>query len=90
MKKFVTFGETMVQYNADYQGDYVSGGSHIKDVAGAESVDPEQRVIPGMQVDSSIDVVFFFFKRPKIFLFSCKDRRDRPRRQDLTECELFR
>ena len=27
----------MVQYNADYQGDYVSGGSHIKDVAGAES-----------------------------------------------------
>ena len=37
MKKFVTFGETMVQYNADYQGDHVSGGSHIKDVAGAES-----------------------------------------------------
>ena len=37
MKKFVTFGETMVQYNAEYQGDYDPDGSHIDDVAGAES-----------------------------------------------------
>lgn len=37
MKKFVTFGETMVQYNAEYQGEYDPSGSHINDVAGAES-----------------------------------------------------
>ena len=37
MKQFVTFGETMVQYNAEYQGDYAPDGAHIKDVAGAES-----------------------------------------------------
>ncbi len=37
MKKFVTFGETMVQYNAEYQGDHDPYGSHIEDVAGAES-----------------------------------------------------
>ena len=37
MKKFVTFGETMVQYNAEYQGEYDPDGPHINDVAGAES-----------------------------------------------------
>lgn len=37
MKKFVTFGETMVQHNAQYQGDYDRNGPHLDDVAGAES-----------------------------------------------------
>jgi 2-dehydro-3-deoxygluconokinase len=37
MKRFVTFGETMMQYNAEYQGEYDPDGSHIADVAGAES-----------------------------------------------------
>jgi len=37
MPKFVTFGETMVQYNAKYTGPYDPKGDHISDVAGAES-----------------------------------------------------
>lgn len=37
MKHFVTFGETMVQYNAEYEGSYRREGPHIRDVAGAES-----------------------------------------------------
>ena len=37
MPKFVTFGETMVQYNAKYLGPYDPKGDHISDVAGAES-----------------------------------------------------
>ena len=37
MIKFVTFGETMIQYNAEYIGPYNKNGSHISDIAGAES-----------------------------------------------------
>ena len=37
MTSFVTFGETMIQYNAGYMGPYNMSGSHIEDVAGAES-----------------------------------------------------
>ena len=37
MIKFVTFGETMVQYNAEYFGSYDKNGSHLSDIAGAES-----------------------------------------------------
>ena len=33
----VTFGETMVQYNAKYTGPYDPAGKHLVDVAGAES-----------------------------------------------------
>ena len=35
--KLVTFGETMVQYNARYTGAYDPAGKHLLDVAGAES-----------------------------------------------------
>ena len=35
--KFVTFGETLVQHNADYLGPYDSDGSYTRHVAGAES-----------------------------------------------------
>ncbi|HAL48835.1 MAG: sugar kinase [SAR202 cluster bacterium] len=37
MKRFVTFGETLVQYNAEYAGPYDPAGSHVKGCAGAES-----------------------------------------------------
>lgn len=37
MPRFVTFGETMVQYNAEYLGPYDPQGRHLIDVAGAES-----------------------------------------------------
>ena len=35
--KFVTFGETLVQHNADYLGAYDQDGSYTRHVAGAES-----------------------------------------------------
>ncbi len=37
MKKFLTFGETMGQYNADFVGVYGSGCAYMLDCAGAES-----------------------------------------------------
>ena len=37
MKKFLTFGETMGQYNADFIGVYGAGGAYMLDCAGAES-----------------------------------------------------
>ena len=37
MKKFLTFGETMGQYNADFIGLYGSEGAYMLDCAGAES-----------------------------------------------------
>jgi 2-dehydro-3-deoxygluconokinase len=37
MTKFLTFGETLVQHNADYIGPYDPGGSYTRHVAGAES-----------------------------------------------------
>ena len=36
-KKLVTFGETLVQHNADYLGPYDPEGSYTRHVAGAES-----------------------------------------------------
>ena len=36
-RKFVTFGETLVQHNADYIGPYDPDGSYTRHVAGAES-----------------------------------------------------
>ena len=36
-KKFLTFGETLVQHNADYIGPYDPDGSYTRHVAGAES-----------------------------------------------------
>ena len=35
--KFLTFGETLVQHNADYLGPYDPDGSYTRHVAGAES-----------------------------------------------------
>lgn len=37
MTKFLTFGETMGQYNADFTGVYGSDGAYMLDCAGAES-----------------------------------------------------
>ena len=37
MVKFLTFGETMGQYNADFVGAYGDDGSYMLDCAGAES-----------------------------------------------------
>ena len=37
MRKFLTFGETMGQYNADFIGVYGSEGAYMLDCAGAES-----------------------------------------------------
>ena len=37
MTKFLTFGETLVQHNADYIGSYDPGGTYTRHVAGAES-----------------------------------------------------
>ncbi len=37
MEKFLTFGETMGQYNADFIGVYGSEGAYMLDCAGAES-----------------------------------------------------
>ncbi len=36
-RKFLTFGETLVQHNADYIGPYDPDGSYTRHVAGAES-----------------------------------------------------
>ena len=37
MTKLITFGETMVQYNATYNGPFIEDGKYILDAAGAES-----------------------------------------------------
>ena len=37
MTKFLTFGETLVQHNADYIGSYDADGPYTRHVAGAES-----------------------------------------------------
>ena len=37
MTKLITFGETMVQYNATYNGPFMENGTYILDAAGAES-----------------------------------------------------
>ena len=37
MPKLITFGETMVQYNATYDGPFIEDGTYILDAAGAES-----------------------------------------------------
>ena len=37
MKKFVTFGETLAQYNATYVGPFREDGTYLLDCAGAES-----------------------------------------------------
>ena len=37
MTKFRTFGETLVQHNADYIGSYDPDGGYTRHVAGAES-----------------------------------------------------
>ncbi len=37
MAKVVTFGETMVQYNAEFVGEYGAAGAYMPDCAGAES-----------------------------------------------------
>ena len=37
MPKLITFGETMVQYNATYEGPFIENGTYILDAAGAES-----------------------------------------------------
>ena len=37
MQKFITFGETMVQYNAEYTGAFDPEKKYFPDVAGAES-----------------------------------------------------
>ena len=52
MVKFVTFGETMVQYNARYVGPYREGGEYLEDCAGAESnvaVDLSKLGIPDVE-----------------------------------------
>ena len=52
MVKFVTFGETMVQYNARYVGPYREGGEYLDDCAGAESnvaVDLSKLGIPNVE-----------------------------------------
>jgi 2-dehydro-3-deoxygluconokinase len=50
--KFVTFGETMVQYNARYVGPHREGGEYLDDCAGAESnvaVDLSKLGIPNVE-----------------------------------------
>jgi sugar/nucleoside kinase (ribokinase family) len=37
VQKFITFGETMVQYNAEYTGSFDPKKRYFLDVAGAES-----------------------------------------------------
>ena len=37
MKRFVTFGETLAQYNAEFIGRYGDDGDYLLDCAGAES-----------------------------------------------------
>ena len=52
MTKFVTFGETMTQYNATYIGPYKEEGDYILDCAGAESnvaVDLQKLGISGIE-----------------------------------------
>ena len=49
---FLTFGETMVQYNADFTGAYGEGDAYMPDCAGAESnvaVGLQKLGIPGVQ-----------------------------------------
>ena len=53
MIKLVTFGETMVQYNARYVGGYREEGEYLEDCAGAESnvaVDLGRLGVPGMEI----------------------------------------
>lgn len=52
MKKFVTFGETMGQYNADFIGVYGDEGAYMLDCAGAESnvaVGLQKLGVPGVE-----------------------------------------
>jgi len=55
MPRFVTFGETMVQYNAEYLGPYNPESRHLIDVAGAES---NVAVNLAKITSNSIDVVW--------------------------------
>ena len=51
-KRFVTFGETMVQYNAAFVGPFDEGGEYMLDCAGAESnvaVDLQKLGIPDIE-----------------------------------------
>ena len=52
MKKFLTFGETMGQYNADFIGVYGAEGAYMLDCAGAESnvaVGLQKLGVPGIE-----------------------------------------
>ena len=52
MVKFLTFGETMGQYNADFVGAYGDEGTYMLDCAGAESnvvVGLQKLGIPGVE-----------------------------------------
>lgn len=52
MVKFVTFGETMAQYNASFLGPFDEGGEYVLDCAGAESnvaVDLLKLGLPGIE-----------------------------------------
>jgi 2-dehydro-3-deoxygluconokinase len=52
MTKFVTFGETLAQYNATYNGPFRKDGDYMLDCAGAESnvaVDLQKLGVPGLQ-----------------------------------------
>ncbi|MFB3144930.1 MAG: hypothetical protein ACE10F_10205, partial [Candidatus Methylomirabilales bacterium] len=52
MVKFVTFGETMAQYNASYTGPFDEGGDYVLDCAGAESnvaLDLQRLEVPGVE-----------------------------------------
>ena len=52
MVKFLTFGETMGQYNADFVGAYGDDGTYMLDCAGAESnvaVGLQKLGIPGVE-----------------------------------------
>lgn len=53
MTKFVTFGETMGQYNAQFIGEYDPNGSYMLDCAGAESnvaADIQRLGLPDLEV----------------------------------------
>lgn len=52
MTRFVTFGETLVQYNAKYSGPFRENGDYLLDRAGAESnvaVDLQKLGAPGLR-----------------------------------------
>ena len=52
MTKVVTFGETMVQYNASYVGPFRDDGDYLEDCAGTESnfaADLTRLGIPGVE-----------------------------------------